>query len=241
MTKEQERILGNVETVFLTKVKDIFRDNLKSVTVYGSAITERFTDRFSDVNVLIILDHADPVAVTGLGKGATKIMTKNRITPLLLTEAEYLGSADVFPMEYLDIVDTRKVIFGDDLTKKLEITKLNLRHQIEEEIRGSINSIRRALVATKGSSRLMKRILKSWFGSQSALLRGLLRLDGVNEIPENPEATIKALSEQYGIDTTALTAAAKLRAGEKIEATVTAQGTLTCLTSLAKKIDAMEA
>lgn len=241
MTDEQERILANVEEQFVPKVRETFGENLQSITLYGSAITERFTDGVSDINVLIVLDLADPVAVSKLGKEAARIMKKNRITPLLLTDEEFLGSADVFPMEYLDMVDARRVVFGTDFVEQLNITKRHLRHQVETQLRGSIASVRRALIATKGRERPMKRVLRDWFGAQNALFRGLLRLAGIDDLPAHPVDTIGLLGKQYGIDVAGLEQAAKLRMTGKADATDTAHSVLRCLTELAEKIDTLEA
>lgn len=241
MTQEQIRLLDGVEESFLPKVKTCFGDNLVSVTVYGSAITERFTDGVSDVNLLILLDVADPAAVASLGSTAARTIRKLRITPLLLTDEEFIGSADVFPMEYLDIVDQRRVLIGADVAGKLTITRDHLRHQVEFELRASIAALRRALLATRGKKRPMMRILKGWSGSQNALFRGLLRLRNIEEVPIDTMETISKLGSEYGIDTSGLAQAADLRlngTGDTFEA---AEAALLSLTALAAKIDSMEA
>ena len=240
MTNEQTKILKNVEEIFLPLVREAFAENLLSVTLYGSAVKGRFVDGLSDVNTLIVLTAADPAALSEFGKRAVRTMKKNRVNPMILTEREYLRSADVFPMEYLDIQTSRKVIYGDDLTERLEITKDNLRHQVEEQLRGSVAALRRAMLGVKGKAAPMKRILRGWFGSQSALFRGLLRLSGVDELPADPTESIALLGRTYSVNVSGLESAARLRAGEKIDPTAAAGELLTCLTELSGKVDEMD-
>ena len=193
------------------------------------------------MNVLIVVSKADPDAAILLGKKAAGLIRKNRISPLLLTETEFLNSADVFPMEYLDIRDSRKLAFGPDLTESLDITRANLRHQVEEEIRGSIGSLRRALLASRGKSARLKGFLKGWFGSQNALFRGLLRLKAEGELPGDPEEIASRLSDAFGVDADPLRDAARLRAGDKLDPAEAAKHLLLLLTELAGLVDAMGA
>ena len=240
MTQEQTKILERFEGSFLPKVQEIFGENLVSVTIYGSAVKGRWSDGVSDVNSLIILKHADPAAVIELGSNAGRIMKKNRINPLLLTEEEYLGSADVFPMEYLDITASRKVVYGEDLTERLDITSANLRHQIEEQLRGSVASLRRALLEIKRSDRRMKRILTGWFGSQYALFRSLLRLHSTSEIPADPGEIIPLLAKTYSIDPAPLQAIVGLRSGDGGKGMDVAKEILGCFVELTRKVDSMD-
>ena len=239
MEKEQIRLLSQFETAFIPLLEKEFGENLVSVTLYGSAVKGHFTSGESDLNALIVLKNADPQAVSALGRSASRIMKKNRINPLLLTEEEFLGSADVFPMEYLDIRESRRVMHGVDLTERLDITQGNLRHQAEEQLRGSVASLRRALLETRGKERPMKRFLDAWFGSQNALFRGLLRLKQHDPIPHDPIEAIKTLEEAYSFNSAPLQAAVRLRSGEKLSATQTAMDILGSLVELEGRVDAM--
>lgn len=239
MTKEQQRILSNVEGIFVSEVKDLFGDNLTAVILYGSAVAGSFTDRVSDVNVLILLEEADPKAIIKLGKGSRRSMRKNRINPLLLTVDEYLGSADVFPLEYLDIIDTRKLVYGKDPTEKLSITPANLRHQVESQLRGTIADLRRALLASHGRNAYLKNYLKHWFGAQNALWRGVLRVGGEDRPSSDIDAVAKALEDKFAVDTSALQDISRIRGGEKIDSVTAVENTLLFLGDLVRKIDSM--
>jgi predicted nucleotidyltransferase len=240
VTKEQTKILEKVENAFLPVVKETFSDKLTSVVLYGSAVKGRFTDGISDVNVLILIAEESPGEVVALGKKAARAIWKNRITPLILTVDEFVNSADVFPMEYLDIRHSRKVIYGTDVTEKLEITKDNLRHQVEEQLRGSITSLRRILLLGRGKASTSKRSLKKWFGAQNALFRGLLRLKGEEEVPSDPGEIASKLAEAFDVSADSLLDILRLRNGEKLDPNATAEGLLLLLATLARSVDSMD-
>jgi len=240
VTKEQARILANVESAFVPLAQEIFAGNLASIILYGSAVKGFFTDGISDVNVLILIDNESPDSVVAFGRKSSRIVAKNRISPLVLTVQEFVSSADVFPMEYLDIRSSRKVLFGADITERLEITKANLRHQVEAELRGSITSIRRSLLYGRGTAASSKRLLRDWFGAQNALFRGVLRLKGEEEVPLEPEGLAEKMGAAFGISTGILADIARYRRGTKSDPAALVKGLLAFLTELVRSVDSMD-
>ena len=241
MTKEQTRILEKVETAFVPMAKDVFSDNLVSIILYGSAVKGRFTDGVSDVNVLVLISESSPDDIITFGKKAARLISKNRITPLIMTVNGFANSADVFPMEYLDIRHSRLVIYGTDETEALDIAKANLRHQVEGQLRGSITSIRGALLQGRGKAASSKLLLKSWFGAQNALFRGLLRLKGEEDVPVEPEGLAAKLGSVFGVSTDILLDIAGFRNGEKKDPIILVKGLLSLLAELVVNVDSMEA
>ena len=128
-----EKIRSIVEKDFVQLIKTVFGTNLGAITLYGSYVKERFNPGVSDVNVLVTLSTVDPKAVRRLGTEGRRLIKRGRITPLVLSKDEFLTSADVFPMEYLDIVQHHRVLHGDDPTTGLKIDNTNLRHEIEHQ------------------------------------------------------------------------------------------------------------
>ncbi len=199
-----EKIRSIVEKDFVQLIKTVFGTNLGSITLYGSFVKERFNPGVSDVNVLVTLSKVDPGAVRRLGAEGRRLIKRGRITPLVLSKDEFLTSADVFPMEYLDIVQHHRVLHGDDPTNGLNIDNTNLRHEIEHQLRGSLVSLRQLAVASarKRPFRdvLLRRRLEEWYGSLSAILRGLLRLKGVIDVPSEPKALVDAVNGVLGLE-----------------------------------------
>ena len=183
-------------------VREVFGDEVRSIILYGSYLKETYTPGVSDINVLIILDQVTPTGLSEFGRRAGRLLRRHRITPLILSHDEFVSSSDVFPMEYLDIVATHKVLHGDDATSDLTISRTHLRHQVEHQLRGYLLSLRQLAVASGSgtvSTRGLGRELQNWYGSLSAILRGVLRLYGIDSIPVTDRELVEQLNRTVGL------------------------------------------
>lgn len=180
-----ENPLEATKEKLLPLLKESFGENLKSVIMYGSAVTDNFNPESSDINVLVILEKRDTASLTLFGKKSKTAVKKYRFTVLPLAENDFLDSSDVFPMEYNDIHDSHKVVAGENILEKLVITKNNLRHQLEERFRGLVNQICQAVLSCAGDKKILKSELRHIPGITRMLLRSALRLKGVDpkEVP----------------------------------------------------------
>ncbi|MBO7516562.1 MAG: hypothetical protein J6T61_02330 [Spirochaetia bacterium] len=194
MSVKQDR-LNAVEKDFVMQAKTAFGDNLRSIILYGSILTENYNPLSSDINLLIILKQADPERIIVLGKYAAKILQSSKITPTILSYNEFISSADIFPMEYFDIKELHKTIYGDDVFKDLEISKANLRLQTEDRLRGCINSLRQVLLLSESNPKYIANGVRHTHGLYNAIFRSILRLVGEEKIAYTYVENLKAASE----------------------------------------------
>ena len=230
-----------VEKTYLSSLSRVFGSNLLSVMLYGSYVSGDFVPGVSDVNVLVILEHADTDSIIQLGRSTSRMMRKYNITPLILTKNEFVNSADVFPMEYADIKRRNRVLSGSDETSSLVLEDGNLRHQLEERLRGSAASLRQMLIAARGRKRVLNANLRAVYGILKAVCRGLLTLKGVHEIPTEWPAIIEELSKAFSMDTASLMGLHELRMGTKMDVHDIAKQTLHTLEKLIRTVDSMNA
>ncbi len=114
------------------------KEQLASVILYGSAAMEDWQESSSDINVLCVveklssseLSRCEPIFQwwKGLGHPA----------PLLLTADEVRTSTDCFPMEFHDMRDHRRVLYGTDLIADLAIDWSFYRAEVEHELRAKL-------------------------------------------------------------------------------------------------------
>lgn len=239
MAKSIEAIQQAVERTFIEKVRQIFDNNLDSVLLYGSFIRGNFQVGISDINILIILDRSEFDQINRFGKECRKLINTYHITPLLLRRQEFLNSADVFPMEYMDLVDDYKVLHGEDVTDKLDLTTNNLRHQLEHHLRGNVNSLRQLITGSEGKTRILGKNLKTSFGSFSSLFRGLLRLKGVTPVPGVSNEVLSLLKDQFSFNTGPFEDLLRFRDGEKTDVDDLASRLLSALQDLVTIVDSM--
>jgi len=194
MSIKEDR-LEAVEKDFVIQAKTAFGDNLQSIILYGSILTENYNPISSDINLLIILDHADPERIIVLGKYTSKILQENNITPTIMSHNEFISSADIFPMEYFDIRDLHKVLYGKDVFQDITLSRTNLRLQTEDRLRGCINSLRQVLLLSESNPRHIANGVRHTQGLYNAIFRSILRLVGEEKIAYTYRDNLKAASE----------------------------------------------
>lgn len=127
----------------VNKLEHAFSGRLVSVVLYGSAASgEHPGDRLADLNVLCVLKEITP---RELSEGEPVLRwwhEKGHPTPLLMTEDEVHGSSDSFPIEFRDMKDHRKVLFGPDVIADVKIDNRNHRVQVEHDLRAKLLRLR---------------------------------------------------------------------------------------------------
>jgi hypothetical protein len=130
-------------TELVTKLERAYSDRLVSVVLYGSGASEgEHHHKFSDLNVLCVLKQVTP---RELGEGEPILRwwrEKGHPSPLLMSEEEAHHSADCFPIEFRDMKDRRKVLYGVDVIADVHVDTRNYRAQIEHELRAKLFRLR---------------------------------------------------------------------------------------------------
>ena len=244
MAMTREKIRQAVETEFLGLLKDVYGEELVSVVLYGSVVKDTFTPGVSDVNVLVIAGQGEQSAFRRLGSSGHRLMRRLRITPLVLSREEFVTSSDVFPMEYMDMAESHETLFGPDVTTELHLSPVNLRHQIEHQVRGSLVSLRQLAIAAGRSrlfrNRLLRRELEQWYGSLASILRGLLRLKGV-AVPSGPDALVEQVNRSLGLEPGPILQLLRCREGGCPDSLELIDSLLDRLTKLVRIVDELDA
>jgi len=126
----------------VAKLGHAYSDRLVSVVLYGSAAAPERADRFSDLNVLCVLKQITPRELME-GEPVLKWWReKEHPWPLLMSEEEVYNSADSFPIEFHDMKERRRVLYGLDLIADLKVDPRNYRTQVEHELRSKLLRLR---------------------------------------------------------------------------------------------------
>ncbi len=230
----------DIEQGILDLFRRVYGEDLSSIVVYGSYVAGNFRHKSSDINLLILLQNCSPDSLERLGREGKGFLKKHKVTPLILTTAEFAASADVFPMEYMDIIARHKVLFGADPTEHVQFSHRNLRHELEHQLRGALISLRQLVLAARGRKRLLAAELKSWTGSMAAIFRGLLRLRGVEEVPTEYSELIEQVNTVYELQSGPFLSLLRLREGSGGDPVQLVSELLPRLEHLIAVIDALE-
>jgi len=134
------------------QVRLLFGKDLVSLALYGSAAGEDFVPGKSDLNFAIVLEHVTFPHLKALHQHLPKWHKARVATPLLL-DRQFLDRArDVFPMEFHDIKEQHRVLYGEEVFATLAIDGRHLRYQAEHEARGKLLRLR-TLYAEVGAQR----------------------------------------------------------------------------------------
>jgi predicted nucleotidyltransferase len=124
------------------RLKGAQGERLRSVVLYGSAATGEHNEHFSDLNVLCVLTQVTPAELAGAEPIFKWWRALGNPAPLLLSEEELRTSTDCFPIEFRDMQERRRVLFGGDVIQDLVIDKTFYRAQVEMELRSKLLRLR---------------------------------------------------------------------------------------------------
>jgi predicted nucleotidyltransferase len=235
---------------FTARLQEVFSGDLITVVLYGSAASGAYPksmptyfDGVSDINVLVILEKSNAAQLFRFGKTAKTLLRKYRISPFIITRGEFRTAADVFPIEYCDILEAHEIVYGNKEILSLSVSKENLRLQLEEKLRGAVGDIRAMLVAAGGNEKLLQKLILAWSALGGVLFRGLLRLKGISFSGLDAETVIAGVEKEYIVSLEGFTVLNRLRQGKKLHSrssTAFAETLLEALGALVQKVDAMD-
>ncbi|HEX6897598.1 MAG TPA: hypothetical protein VF146_20100 [Bryobacteraceae bacterium] len=122
--------------------------------LYGSAAAGDHSEKYSDLNVLCVLNAVTPAALDDSEPVFKWWRSRGNPSPLLMSEEEVRTSTDCFPIEFHDMAERRRVLFGKDVIEGLVIDKVFYRAQIEHELRAKLLRLRQkaaSVLADKGA------------------------------------------------------------------------------------------
>jgi len=123
--------------------------NLVSVILYGSAAAGDFVPGLSGHDILIIAERLGAAELAASAGTLRDWQRAGNPLPQLFTPAELVAAADVFPIELLDMQQSRRVLVGADPLADLKIDMQHYRSQLEREWKVRLQLLRRQLSAAQ--------------------------------------------------------------------------------------------
>lgn len=119
-------------------------------------------------------------------------------TPLLLTQEEFAGSLDAFPIEYGEIIESRRVLFGVDPFAGMSIKVEDARREIETLVKSHLVHLRENYIECRGRQSEIGELISVAAPAFALILRRLARFDG---FPAASNADLSAYAAQRpGLD-----------------------------------------
>jgi hypothetical protein len=184
----------------IAQAKTIYGTDLVAVALYGSAARGEHIARHSDLNVLVVVERITMEHLRREGPVARAWREGGNPPPLTMTRAEWMGSADVFPMEYADILAHHTVLAGALPLDGITVQMPDLRLQLEHESMSSLLRLRHAVILAGGDEKAMRALLGDSVSTVMVLFRAVLRLQG-EAPPADSEVVCDRITARTALDT----------------------------------------
>jgi predicted nucleotidyltransferase len=184
---------------FIDDLKATHGSNLASVILYGSAATGDFIPKQSDYNILIAFHKITPRDLRNAHGSIREWHKLGHPVPVFFTVSELKNSGDVFPIEFHQMEVARKVLYGKDVLANVEISDVNLRHQVEYELRSKLILLRRQYIPASESVEGLKNLMAESLASFSALFKAALMLSKI-EPPVKMHEAVAMTVDRYSLD-----------------------------------------
>lgn len=198
----------------IERLNAVAADNLKSVVLYGSAVSTEFVAQHSDLNVLCLVERAGAPELEALHEVAEWWTRAGNPAPLVFTLEELNRSADVFAIELLDMKLRHRILLGEDFLASFEVPLVFHRLQVERELRTDWLRLRQAILAAPQKQKAHLGIMLASVSTFCALFRHALFALGL-PMPETKRQAVDALASLTGADPSAFHATLDLREGKR--------------------------
>jgi len=195
---------------FTERLLTALGDNLQSITVVGSSLTDDFRPGQSDINTVLVLGGQTLASLNAVASMAKPMSRKKISPPLLMTQSYIERSRDGFGVEFLDFQLAHETIMGDDPFASLAFDKKDVRLQCERELKAMLIRLRQGYIAAAANKKLVRDILISTARGMAPLLRAMLWLKDIDRTAQ-AVPTFNSAASEFSIDTNPLTSAIKWR------------------------------
>jgi len=145
------------------KIKKILGENLVALAEYNNG---------DEIRCLVICKTLD-------FKTLTEFKELSRNVPVIFTQEEIKNALDVFPVEFLNIKRHHKMLYGDDILKDIEISKDDLRRQLEFEFRSKLIHLRRSYIMADTDGKELEEIILNAVPNLAPIIGALMYLKDV--------------------------------------------------------------
>ncbi len=174
-----------------------YADALRSVVLFGSAVAGEHRPNKSDYNVLVIVDALPLDRLRAVAAVSKAWAEDGNPPPMTFTTREWRSSADIFPMEYADILERHRVLYGTLPVDGLRVNPADLRLQVEHQTMGKLLQLRQAIMGAGGDTALQLDVLDKSLSTLMVIFRGFVRLHG--QVPsQDYEALTLSVAKRAG-------------------------------------------
>jgi len=184
---------------YVKEVKGQFGEQLEGMLLYGSAVRGEFLPGRSNLNILLLVSSCDSAVLKQYSALHRQWSKEQIVVPLFLTEEELRVSAEVFPLEFLEIQEQHRVLGGGDPFIGFHVKTDRLREAVVQGFMSHLLRLRQRYVEGSGADEAAGILLPLSITSILPLLRGVQRLLD-RPVLSHSDAVVKDVAEQLKLD-----------------------------------------
>ena len=179
---------------FIQSAKDAFKDDLLSVTLFGSAAEGRLRPS-SDVNVILVLKKFDQAAADALSDSFRAAHAAIMLETMFILESEIALAAEAFAVKFADIETRHEVLFGKNYFADLEIDEAALKFRVRQVLANQVLRLRETYVLSSPQEEQLSRVIAGVAGPLRAAAVALLKLQGRSAA--NPKEALRMVAQDH--------------------------------------------
>ncbi|NKB82469.1 MAG: hypothetical protein GKS05_11395 [Nitrospirales bacterium] len=152
-----------------------------AITLYGAIASTTFDLAQHMARSVVVLQAIDLMMLRQLAKEGAKLGKVRIAAPLIMTPEYIAASVDSFPLEFIEIQQSRLCLSGPDHFEPLTFIEAHVRLQCERELKTILIGMRQGLLAAAGREKLFSEIESDVAERVIRTLRGLLWLHDQRE------------------------------------------------------------
>jgi predicted nucleotidyltransferase len=198
---------------FVTRLRAAAGENVLSIILYGSAAEGEFHPEYSDLNLLCVVRDASFASLAKIADAVEWWRGKKHHPPLILSSQELNASAGVFSVEFLDMKQRYRVLYGEDVLQALQVPMALHLFQLRYELREKLMLLRQHVLLAGKNNKQLREVMLHSLSSFTTLFRHVLLELGEQGRKHSREA-VANLSARMNFDASPFVQLMDVRAGK---------------------------
>ncbi len=190
-------------TQYVEQIAQSWSADLGGLILFGSAARGDFIVGRSNINLLLVIKNLSVDLMQRAGELHKQWGKHQIIAPLLMTEADLVRSRNVFPLEFLQMIQSHVLLIGHDPFGEEQLDPTRLGWQCEQELMANLLRLRQRFIEGEGRIEAIHALLILSISAVLPSIRGLLYVLG-HPSKESDAQTLEMLPVTLDFDPTVL-------------------------------------
>lgn len=184
---------------FTANIRECFGEKLQSVILYGHLARGEVMKNGENAMFMVVIPDNSPSELAPCTPFVKKWARNSIAIPLFITPDYIRDSLDSFPLEFMEMRSSYRVIYGEDVLKDLTFQDNDIRDECEREIKGKLLHLRAEYLALRGDRKGLARLVHRSLNTFRLVFTGALHLKRVPSTEETA-GLLDAVAAAYGLD-----------------------------------------